>query len=148
MGFTLVLAVLLVGGAVFAVVAQRRHHSRTLSGLDAEVEANRWLVRLGGGLLPSDVRAWAAADEDAARALTEAAECHREAGERLAAARTAADYDGVTRTAREGLRHLGVARSALATAPAAAPPEPSALGGARARNPRQAPGAAASATPG
>ncbi|WP_371670215.1 hypothetical protein OG985_22845 [Streptomyces sp. NBC_00289] len=114
MGFMLVLAVLIIVGAVFAVVAQRRsRRTRPPSGLDAEVEANRWLVRLGGGLVPPDVRAWAAADENAARALTAAAECHREARAQLAAARTAAEYDRVTRTAREGLRHLGTARTAL-----------------------------------
>ncbi|MFD5266628.1 hypothetical protein [Streptomyces sp. NPDC058335] len=123
MGFMVVLSVLLVVGAVGGVVAQRRsRRDRHPSGLDAEAEANQWLVRLGGGLVPPDVRAWAGAGEDTARALTSAADCHREARARLADARTAAEYAEVTRTAREGLDHLRRARAGLGRETASASP--------------------------
>ncbi|WP_314221694.1 hypothetical protein [Streptomyces zaehneri] len=84
-----------------------------LSDLDAEAEANHWLIRLGGGLVPPGARAWAGADEAAGRALTSAAECHRAARDRLSAARTAGEYEEVTRVAKEGLEHLRSARAAL-----------------------------------
>ncbi|MDX3527960.1 hypothetical protein P1P75_16330 [Streptomyces sp. ID05-39B] len=118
MGFMGVWSVLLVVGAVggvtcAAVAGRRSLRGRSPSGLDAEAEANQWLVRLAGGLVPPDVRAWAGAGEDTARALTSAAECHRAARARLATARTAAEYAEVTRTAREGLEHLGRARAGL-----------------------------------
>ncbi|MGW0331636.1 hypothetical protein ACWD0J_07100 [Streptomyces sp. NPDC003011] len=117
MGFMITLSVLLITGAVVGVVAQRRAQRACsrfrVSGLDAEAEANQWLVRLGGGLVPPDARVWAGAGEEAAGALTRAAECHRAARARLAAARTAAEYEEVTRTAREGLEHLRRARAGL-----------------------------------
>ncbi|OQD53276.1 hypothetical protein BM536_027585 [Streptomyces phaeoluteigriseus] len=123
MGFMVVLSVLLMLGAVGGVVARRRsRRERPPSGLDAEAEANEWLVRLGGGLVPPDVRAWAGADEDTARALTSAADCHRAARARLATARTAAEYAEVTRTAREGLDHLRRARAGLGRETASASP--------------------------
>ncbi|MFE6825112.1 hypothetical protein [Streptomyces sp. NPDC057690] len=84
-----------------------------LSDLDAEAEANHWLIRLGGGLVPPGARAWAGADEAAGRALTSAAECHRAARDRLSGARTAGEYEEVTRVAKEGLEHLRSARAAL-----------------------------------
>ncbi|WP_329219213.1 hypothetical protein OG352_22300 [Streptomyces sp. NBC_01485] len=125
-GGVIALAALLVVGAVAGVVVQRRarrgRHPAGLSGLDAEVEANHWLVRLGGGLVPPDVRVWAGAEEAAGRALTSAAECHRAARVQLAAARTAAEYGEVARVAKEGLEHLRVARTALGLdSPPAAP---------------------------
>ncbi|MFJ9021871.1 hypothetical protein ACIRPU_18155 [Streptomyces sp. NPDC102259] len=137
-GFMITLSVLLIVGAVAGVVAQRRA-GRTrrpagrpgrfgrpdrpgrsgppgpsgLSDLDAEVEANHWLIRLGGGLVPPDARSWAGADETAGRALTGAAQCHRAARDRLTGARTAEEYEEVTRMAKEGLEHLRAARAAL-----------------------------------
>ncbi|MGW2048755.1 hypothetical protein ACWCPF_26770 [Streptomyces sp. NPDC001858] len=109
----IMLSVLLIVGAVVGVVAQRRaQRGRRPSELDAEAEANHWLVRLGGGLVPPDVRAWARADATAGQALTSAAECHRTARARLAQARTAAEYEEVTRVAKEGLDHLRTARAA------------------------------------
>ncbi|MGW1779499.1 hypothetical protein ACWCQQ_10205 [Streptomyces sp. NPDC002143] len=117
-GFMITLSVLLIVGAVVGVVAQRRAlRSRRPSDLDAEAEANHWLVRLGGGLVPPDVRAWARADETAGQALTSAAECHRTARAQLAQARTAAEYAEVTRVAKEGLDHLRTARAALGPDP-------------------------------
>ncbi|MFD9433938.1 hypothetical protein [Streptomyces sp. NPDC060002] len=77
------------------------------------MEANHWLIRLGGGLVPPDARSWAGADETAGRALTSAAECHRAARDRLTGARTAGEYEEVTRMAKEGLAHLRTARTAL-----------------------------------
>ncbi|MEV1061579.1 hypothetical protein [Streptomyces sp. NPDC050263] len=113
-GFMITLSALLIVGAVVGVVAQRRdRRSRRPSDLDAEAEANHWLVRLGGGMVPPDVRAWTRADEAAGRALTDAAECHRAARAQLAQARTAAEYAQVTRVAKEGLEHLRTARTAL-----------------------------------
>ncbi|MDR6979729.1 hypothetical protein J2X68_006466 [Streptomyces sp. 3330] len=160
-GFVITLSVLLIAGAV-AGVAARHRAGRTrrpsgrpgrpgrfggpgrtgrsgaagpsgLSDLDAEVEANHWLIRLGGGLVPPDVRAWAGAEEAAGRALTGAAECHRAARDRLSVARTVREYEEVTRVAKEGLEHLRAARAALgqpASVPrAAVPGRPSGAGG-------------------
>ncbi|MGX1271216.1 hypothetical protein [Streptomyces phaeoluteigriseus] len=123
MGFMVVLSALLVVGAVGGVLVRRRsRRGRPPSGLDAEAEANQWLVRLGKGLVPPDLSAWAGAGEDAARALTSAADCHREARARLADARTTAEYAEVTRTAREGLDHLRRARAGLDRETASATP--------------------------
>ncbi|MCL6734699.1 hypothetical protein [Streptomyces neyagawaensis] len=121
MEFAVLLALLLVLGAVVAVIAQRRHDDGrgATSDLDAEADANRWVVRLGGGLAGIDVRAQAGADEDAARALADAAERLRTARARLASARTPDQYAAVVRTATEGLRHVGEARRALGLDPAA-----------------------------
>ncbi|MDG5801601.1 hypothetical protein P9869_02785 [Streptomyces ossamyceticus] len=120
MEFAVLLALLLVLGAVVAVIAQRRYDGREeRSDLDAEADANRWVVRLGGGLAVIDVRARAGADDDAARALADAAERLRTARARLASARTPDQYAAVVRTATEGLRHVGEARRALGLDPAA-----------------------------
>ncbi|MEU1512574.1 hypothetical protein ABZ490_10495 [Streptomyces sp. NPDC005811] len=125
MVFATVLSVLLIVGAVAGVLAQRRsHRHRPPSDLDAEAEANHALVRLTGGLVPPDARAWStAAAEEAGEALTKAAECRREARSRLATARTAAEYAEVTRLARDGLEHLRVAQAGLGldTPPTPAP---------------------------
>ncbi|MBK3628639.1 hypothetical protein ACWC9X_04285 [Streptomyces asoensis] len=122
--FMITLSVLLIAAAVAGVVAQRRaarvRRPPVRAGLDAEAEANHWLIRLGG-LLPPNARAWAGADESAGRALTRAAECHRAARARLATARTAAEYEEATRMAREGLDQLRSARTALGTEPVPAP---------------------------
>ncbi|MFJ8335016.1 hypothetical protein [Streptomyces sp. NPDC094437] len=129
MGFAIVLAAVLIAGAAGAVFAQRRSRARAaadpdgpgaladLSELDAEAEANRWLLRLGGSLVPPDAPTWATAGEAAGRALTDASECHRAARVQLAKARTAAEYAEVTRTARRGLGHVRTAREALGVAP-------------------------------
>ncbi|MEH0556749.1 MULTISPECIES: hypothetical protein [unclassified Streptomyces] len=118
-GFAIMLSVLLIVGAVVCVLAQRRDRRRTPSGLDAEAEANHWLVRLAGGLVPPDVRAWSGADVAAERSLTHAAECHRAARTRLTTARTAAEYEEATRLAKAGLEHLAAARAGLGPGPAA-----------------------------
>ncbi|MEU6030572.1 hypothetical protein OG288_22295 [Streptomyces tauricus] len=125
MGFAVLLALLLIVGAVVA----RRRWGRArdlsdvseLSDLDAEADANRWVVRLGGSLSALDVRiraeasagAEAGADVIAAQALTAAAERLRTARDELATARTAAQYALVTRTAVEGLAHVRTARTSL-----------------------------------
>ncbi|MGJ5826519.1 hypothetical protein [Streptomyces ossamyceticus] len=121
MEFAVLLALLLVLGAVVAVIALRRRGDgrEVTSDLDAEADANRWVVRLGGGLAGIDVRAQAGADDTAARALADAAERLRIARARLAAARTPDQYAAVVRTASEGLRHVGEARRALGLDPAA-----------------------------
>ncbi|MEU6140281.1 hypothetical protein ABZ848_07975 [Streptomyces sp. NPDC047081] len=133
MGYAIALSALLIAGSAGAVLALRRSQSdRGTQRLDAEAEANRWLVRLSGSLIPPGAAAWATGGEAAGRALTEAAECHRTARALLAQAHTAADYDRVSRTAKEGLRHVHTAREALglapdpARAPAPAPDRPQA----------------------
>ncbi|MFJ8111215.1 hypothetical protein [Streptomyces sp. NPDC096132] len=116
MAFAITLSILLITGAVVGVIAQRRaQRTRSPSDLDAEAEANHALVRLTGGLVPPNARAWSTANAETGRALTRAAECQREARTRLSEARTAADYAEVTRLAREGLDHLRVARAGLGT---------------------------------
>ncbi|MFF4505513.1 hypothetical protein [Streptomyces sp. NPDC001401] len=127
MGYAIALSVLLIAGTVGAVVALRR--TRVVPGateLDAEAEANRWLIRLGGSLMPPGASSWASNGKTAGQALTDAAECHRAARSLLAEARTTAEYERVTRTAQEGLRHVQAAREALGLAadPASVAPEP------------------------
>ncbi|WP_043675770.1 hypothetical protein [Streptomyces xylophagus] len=116
MGY-IVLALLLIVGAAFAVVLLRRAHGARggsdLSDLDAEVEASGWVLRLGASLSVPEARIWAGADEIATRALTAAAECHRAAGAQLTAAHTANEYAQATRFAQEGLAHIATARAAL-----------------------------------
>ncbi|WP_371661177.1 hypothetical protein [Streptomyces sp. NBC_00280] len=117
MGIVVPLTLLLIVGAVVSGVLLRRQAGmRTaasgLSGLDAEVEANRWVVRLGGslaGLRPG-------ADEVAAQALAEAAGRHHTARGQLATARTPAEYALARQTAVEGLQYVSAARSALGRA--------------------------------
>ncbi|WP_329254049.1 hypothetical protein OG223_27635 [Streptomyces sp. NBC_01478] len=120
MGY-IVLALLLIAGAAFAVVLLRRSHGARggsdLSDLDAEVEASGWVLRLGASLSVPEARVWAGADEAATRALTDAAECHRAAGVQLSAAHTADEYAQATRVAQEGLAHIATARAALGTGP-------------------------------
>ncbi|MFE7766673.1 hypothetical protein [Streptomyces sp. NPDC057438] len=108
-------AVLLIVGAVVALVARRRsvEDPGPSSGLDAEADANRWVVRLGGSLAGIDVRAQATAGGAAAESLTDAAERLRTARAELARARTPDEYARVSRTAVEGLRHVRAARAAL-----------------------------------
>ena len=119
MGY-IVLALLLIAGAAFAVAVQRRsHRARGVSGLsdlDAEVEASGWVLRLGASLSVPEARIWAGAGETATRALTDAAECHRAAGSQLSAAHTADEYAEATRVAKEGLAHIATARAALGVA--------------------------------
>ncbi|MGW0574440.1 hypothetical protein ACWD25_00355 [Streptomyces sp. NPDC002920] len=116
MGFTITLSVLLITGAVVGVVAQRRYsHHRPPSDLDAEAEANHALVHLTGGLVPPNTRSWSGAGKETGQSLTRAAECHHKARTLLVSARTAAEYEEVTRVAREGLDHLRAARTGLDT---------------------------------
>ncbi|MFH8465186.1 hypothetical protein [Streptomyces sp. NPDC017991] len=111
MGFAVLLALLLIAGAV---VARRRWgRTRGMSVLDAEADANRWVVRLGAGLSALDVRTRAGADGMAAQSLADASEGLRTARAELATARTAAEYARVTRTAAEGLDHVRSARTSL-----------------------------------
>ena len=122
MGYAIAFSALLIAGAVGAVVALRRSPAeRGATELDAEAEANRWLIRLGGSLMPPGASAWASNGRAAGHALTEAAECHHTARVLLADARTAAEYERVTRMAQEGLRHVGAAREALGLATQSAP---------------------------
>ncbi|MFI8233503.1 hypothetical protein ACIGDI_32225 [Streptomyces sp. NPDC085900] len=114
MGHAIAFSALLITAAVVAVTLLRRGRTgRDGSRLDAEAEANRWLIRLGGSLMPPGTAGWVTAGETAGRALTEAAECHRTARTQLTEARTTAQYEQATRTAQEGLRHVRTAREAL-----------------------------------
>ncbi|UXX94426.1 hypothetical protein N7U49_24430 [Streptomyces sp. AD2-2] len=123
MGYV-VLALLLIAGATFAVAAQRRSHRARnrsdVSDLDAEVEASGWVLRLGASLSVPEARIWSGAGEPATQALTVAAECHRTATTRLAEAHTAAEYAEATRVAKKGLAHVATARAALEDRPALA----------------------------
>ncbi|MFD4875255.1 hypothetical protein ACFWOB_18095 [Streptomyces sp. NPDC058420] len=123
MGYV-VLALLLIAGAAFAVAAQRRSHRARnrsdVSDLDAEVEASGWVLRLGASLSVPEARIWSGAGETATRSLTAAAECHRTATTRLSEAHTAAEYAEATRVAKEGLAHVASARAALEDRPALA----------------------------
>jgi hypothetical protein len=110
-GYAIMVAVLLIAGAGGAVIALRRSQAgRGTSELDAEAEANQWLIRLDGSLIPPGATTWVTAGEAAGQALTRAAECHRVARALLVEACTTAEYERVTRTAREGLEHVREAR--------------------------------------
>lgn len=115
MKLVVLVAVLLIVGAVVVIVARRRsvEDPSPSAGLDAEAEANRWVVRLGGSLAGIDVRAQARAGGCAAESLTDATERLRTARAQLRTARTSDEYARVTRTAVEGLRHVREARAAL-----------------------------------
>ncbi len=115
MKLAVLVAVLLIVGAVVAIVAQRRsvREPGPASDLDAEADANRWVVRLGAGLAGIDVRAQAGAGGSAAQSLTDATEHLRTARAQLTAARTPDQYAQVTRTAVEGLHHVQAARTGL-----------------------------------
>lgn len=125
MKLAVLVAVLLIVGAVVAIVARRRSVDGPgpSSDLDAEADANRWVVRLGGSLAGIDVRAQAGAGGSAAESLTDATERLRTARAQLTRARTPDEYAQVTRTAVEGLRHVRAARTALGmdTGPGAGP---------------------------
>jgi hypothetical protein len=108
------LSLLLIAGAVGAVVARRRaHRPDALSDLDEEAEANRWVVRLGGGLSALDVRTLARADRTAVQALTDATERLGTARAQLVGAHSGVEYAQVKRIATEGLQHVRTARAAL-----------------------------------
>ncbi|MGC9542011.1 hypothetical protein [Streptomyces sp. UG1] len=125
MAFTIVLSLLPIAGAVAAAVALRRsYRAQGPSDLDAEVEANRWVVRLGGSLSTLDPRTWAGADQSVTRALADASERLHTARARLRAAHTAPEYVEVTATAMEGLDHIRSARTALGLDPGPPPPPP------------------------
>ncbi|MEV2210780.1 hypothetical protein AB0H86_04620 [Streptomyces sp. NPDC050997] len=114
MAFAVLLSLLLIAGAVGAVVAHRRaRRSDALSDLDEEAEANRWVVHLGGSLSALDVRTLARADRHAVQSLTDATERLRTARAQLATAHSGAEYAQVKRTAVEGLQHVHEARTAL-----------------------------------
>lgn len=122
MGIVVPLTLLLIVGAVASVVLLRRQSGlytvpsgrpSRLSGLDAEVEANRWVVRLGGSLSGLRAGVGVGADEAAAQALAEAAGRHRAARGQLADARTPAEYALARQTAVEGLQYVRAARTAL-----------------------------------
>ena len=119
MKLAVLVAVLLIVGAIVAVVARRRSvdESDHTSDLDAEADANRWVVRLGGSLAGIDVRAQAGAAGSAAQSLTDATERLRTARAQLTRARTPDQYAVVTRTAVEGLHHVHEARTALGMEP-------------------------------
>lgn len=133
MGFMVLLALVLVGGAVFAVVTQRRAGAAGVSGmpgaaapvpavaseLDAHAEARRWVERLGGSLSTLDAKG----DAAAAQALADADERYRAAQGQLDAAGTAAEYGLVTRTALEGLYYVRGARTAVGLDPGPALPD-------------------------
>lgn len=119
MKLAVLVAVLLIVGAVVAIVARRRSVDEPgpSSDLDAEADANRWVVRLGGSLAGIDVRAQAGAGGSAAESLTDATERLRTARAQLTRARTPDEYAQVTRTAVEGLHHVRAARTALGMDP-------------------------------
>ncbi|MGW0839686.1 hypothetical protein ACWD26_05945 [Streptomyces sp. NPDC002787] len=119
MKLAVLVAVLLIVGAVVATVARRRSVDEPgpTSDLDAEADANRWVVRLGGSLAGIDVRAQAGAGGSAAESLTDATERLRTARAQLTRARTPDEYARVTRTAIEGLHHVRAARTALGMEP-------------------------------
>ncbi|XES00688.1 hypothetical protein HEP87_28115 [Streptomyces sp. S1D4-11] len=120
MGVVLV-ALLLIVGAVAAVVFQRRSSQPygAVSDLDAEAEAHRWVERLGGSLSTLDARGNAAA----AQALTDAAERHRAAQGQLVTARSGAQYAMASQTALEGLHYIRAARTSLGLDPGPALPD-------------------------
>lgn len=128
MGFMVLLALVLIAGAVAVVAAQRRAAGgagvvpvphRVGQDLDARAEAERWVERLGGSLSTLD----AGGDKAAGQALADANERYRAAQGQLVAAGTPAQYAMVTQTAVEGLYYVRGARTALGLDPGPALPD-------------------------
>ncbi|MFE1832606.1 hypothetical protein [Streptomyces sviceus] len=132
MVFMVLLALVLIAGAVAAVAGQRRavggagvvplpprDGGGARDGADARAEAERWVERLGGSLSTLD----AGGDRAAGQALADADERYRAARGQLAAAGTPAQYAMVTQTAVEGLYYVRGARTALGLDPGPALPD-------------------------
>ncbi|KPI09487.1 hypothetical protein OK074_3293 [Actinobacteria bacterium OK074] len=151
MGFAVLIAVLLIVGAVAGIVVQRRSvgpyagpvpeseekpEEKTEAAApetsvapdgDAEAQARLWSQRLGGSLATLygalDSALGAKLDRTAAQALADAAERRDVAVALLPTAATAAQYAEVTRTAVEGLHYVRAARTALGLDPPPALPD-------------------------
>ncbi|CAM3270290.1 hypothetical protein [Stackebrandtia soli] len=102
-----VIGLVVLTATVMGFRARRRRRAETIA--EARSDARRWYELLGGQLSTLT----AGGDEAAASALTDAAGCHELAARQLEAATTVDEYQYVRRTATEGLRHIGTARTRL-----------------------------------
>lgn len=110
LALTLLVLVAIVGGIVWLARQRKASQARELE--DAKSEARRWVERLGGQVLNL-----IGTDEASKQALADAAERYNAAGSQLEQARSAAQAQGVTQTAYEGLYYVRAARSAMGMDP-------------------------------
>jgi hypothetical protein len=107
---TIVVLALVVVGAVWLVRQRAAERTRELE--DAKSEARRWVERLGGQVLNL-----VGTDEASKQALADAAERYTAAGSQMEQARSTAQAQQVTETAREGLYYVRAARTAMGIDP-------------------------------
>jgi hypothetical protein len=107
---TIVVLALIAAGVVWLVRQRGATQARELE--DAKSEARRWVERLGGQVLNL-----VGTDDASKQALADAAERYTAAGSQMDQARSAAQAQQVTETAREGLYYVRAARTAMGLDP-------------------------------
>jgi hypothetical protein len=107
---TIVVLALIAAGVVWLVRQRTAEQARALE--DAKSEARRWVERLGGQVLNL-----VGTDEASKQALADAAERYNAAGSQMEQARSVAQAQQVTETAREGLYYVRAARTAMGIDP-------------------------------
>ncbi|MGH3587986.1 MAG: hypothetical protein ACRDQ0_16885, partial [Pseudonocardia sp.] len=107
---TIVVLALIVVGVLWLVRQRNAEKVRALE--DAKSEARRWVERLGGQVLNL-----VGTDEASRQAIADAAERYTAAGSQMEQARSIAQAQQVTETAREGLYYVRAARTAMGIDP-------------------------------
>ncbi|QYN34194.1 hypothetical protein K1T35_38150 [Pseudonocardia sp. DSM 110487] len=107
---TIVVLALIVVGVAWLIRQRNAAKSRELE--DAKSEARRWVERLGGQVLNL-----VGTDDASKQALADAAERYNAAGSQMEQARSTAQAQQVTETAREGLYYVRAARTAMGIDP-------------------------------
>lgn len=107
---TIVVIALVIAGIVWLMRQRSAAQARELE--DAKSEARRWVERLGGQVLNL-----VGTDDASKQALADAAERYNAAGSQMEQARSAAQAQQVTETAREGLYYVRAARTAMGLDP-------------------------------
>ena len=106
----LLLVLALVAGGMY--LAKQRSQAKQRELEDAKSDARRWVERLGGSVLNLQ-----GTDEPSKQAMADASERYTAAGSQLDQARTVAQAQQVTESAREGLYYVRAARIAMGLDP-------------------------------
>jgi len=107
---TILVIALIVAGGWWLIRQHSSGQTRELE--DAKSEARRWVERLGGQVLNL-----VGTDDASKQALADAAERYNAAGSQMEQARSIAQAQQVTETAREGLYYVRAARTAMGLDP-------------------------------